>query len=106
MAAELTLAESLGAGTRVASAGGTVDSSELSATKPTAASPNGVRQNLAKVTSLKFARDTLESALEQLSQDIGIPIAIRGSDLQADGITKNQSFGIDVANQPAEQILI
>ena len=60
----------------------------------------------AKVTSLKFAKDTLESALEQLSQDIGVPIVIRGPDLQADGITKNQSFGIDLSNKPAEEILV
>lgn len=61
---------------------------------------------LNKVTSLKFARDTLESALEQLSQDIGVPIVIRGADLQADGITKNQSFGIDLSNKPAAEILV
>ena len=50
--------------------------------------------------------DTLEAALDQLSQDIGAPIVIRGPDLQADGITKNQSFGIDIANKPAEEILV
>ena len=61
---------------------------------------------MAKVTSLRFAKDTLEAALEQLSQDIGVPIVIRGPDLQADGITKNQSFGIDISNKPAEEILV
>jgi len=39
-------------------------------------------------------------------QDIGVPIVIRGPDLQADGITKNQSFGIDVSDKPAEEILV
>ena len=69
-------------------------------------SPSSVKERLAKVTSLKFAKDTLESALDQLSQDIGAPIVIRGPDLQADGITKNQSFGIDLSNKPAEEILV
>ena len=65
-----------------------------------------MNDRLAKVTSLKFAKDTLEAALEQLSQDIGVPIVIRGPDLQADGITKNQSFGIDISDKPAEEILV
>ena len=65
-----------------------------------------MKDRLAKVTSLKFAKDTLEAALEQLSQDIGVPIVIRGPDLQADGITKNQSFGIDISDKPAEEILV
>ena len=64
------------------------------------------KHRLAKITSLKFAKDTLESALDQLSQDIGAQIVIRGPDLQADGITKNQSFGIDLSNKPAEEILV
>lgn len=98
MASELTLAEATSGATLVADA-----------TKPTSAQngdANAGTSGLAKVTSLKFARDTLESALEQLSQDIGVPIVIRGADLQADGITKNQAFGIDVSNKPAAEILV
>ncbi|HEY2895082.1 MAG TPA: hypothetical protein VGJ16_12735 [Pirellulales bacterium] len=98
MAAELTLAEPPGSGAQVAAG---------SAAAGTAAtSPAGLHERLAKVTSLRFAKDTLEAALEQLSQDIGVPIVIRGPDLQAEGITKNQSFGIDLANKPAEEILV
>ena len=41
-----------------------------------------------------------------MSQDIRVPIVIRGPDLQADGITKNQSFGIDLSDKPAEEILV
>jgi hypothetical protein len=100
LAVELTLAESSAAlphpPGEPASAGGK--------TAPTTS--KSIKERLAKITSLKFTRDTLESALEQLSQDIGAPIIIRGPDLQADGITKNQSFGIDVSNKPAEEILI
>jgi hypothetical protein len=100
MGAELTLAESRGATAPLAAA-----------TSPTAApdgdlTPATIDERLKKVTSLKFAKDTLEAALEQLSQDVGVPIVIRGSDLQADGITKNQSFGIDLENKPAGEILV
>jgi hypothetical protein len=57
-------------------------------------------------TSLRFARDTLEAGLRMLSEDTGIPIVIRGEDLQLDGITRNQLFAIDAADKPAEEILI
>jgi hypothetical protein len=99
MAAELTLAEPPGA-TQVA-AGATTAGAPTAATKPAS-----LHDRMSKVTSLRFAKDTLEAALEQLSQDIGVPIVIRGPDLQAEGITKNQSFGIDISNKPAEEILV
>jgi hypothetical protein len=65
-----------------------------------------VAERLKTVTSLAFPRDTLETALRLLSDDIGVPIVIRGADLQLDGITKNQSFTIDVAHRPAAEILV
>jgi hypothetical protein len=99
MAAELTLSETPGAG---AVAEPKPTPKGLSDTAPA----TSVKERLAKVTSLRFPRDTLESAIDLLSQDIGAPIEIRGSDLQADGITKNQSFGIDVADKPASDILV
>ena len=34
-----------------------------------------------------------------------MPIVIRGADLQLDGITKNQSFGLDERDKPADAIL-
>jgi hypothetical protein len=79
---------------------------------PEAGSPSvsmqsiNVREKLRRVTSLVSDRDTLEAALEQLSQAIGVEIVVLGADLQAEGITKNQSFGIDLVNQPAETILV
>jgi hypothetical protein len=98
MGAELILAETPGT------------SAPITKATPTASVSDSplftVDERLKKVTSLKFARDTLEAALEQLSQDIGVPIVIRGPDLQADGITKNQSFGIDLENKPAGEILV
>ena len=101
MAAELTLAEPPGGATQVAAG---------DACSRCAGAGDDTRRactiGMSKVTSLRFAKDTLEAALEQLSQDIGVPIVIRGPDLQADGITKNQSFGIDLSNKPAEEILV
>jgi hypothetical protein len=92
MGAELTLAESGG--------GGTV----AEATSPSGG--QAVEEKLRRRTTLRFARDTLDAALGQLSKDIGVAIVIHGPDLQADGITKNQSFGIDIADKPAEEVLI
>jgi hypothetical protein len=100
MAAELTLAEPPGGGTQVA-LGDTTPGAPTAATNPAS-----LHDRMSKVTSLRFAKDTLEAALEQLSQDVGVPIIIRGPDLQAEGITKNQSFGIDISNKPAEEILV
>jgi hypothetical protein len=99
MAAELTLSETPGAAAVTAS-------TPTTAVASNAVPAVSVSERMAKVTSLKFARDTLESAIEQLSQDIGAVIEIRGGDLQADGITKNQSFGIDLADKPAAEILV
>jgi hypothetical protein len=40
-----------------------------------------------------------------IAEEIGLPIEIRGKDLELDGITKNQSFGLDAQNQTADAIL-
>jgi hypothetical protein len=106
LAGELTLAEASSQGRPVA------DFDRLSpgnATSPDTAGnekKSSVRERLKYVTSLRFGRETLEAALDQLSKDVGIGIVIRGQDLQAEGITKNQQFGIDVENKPAEEILV
>ncbi len=67
--------------------------------------PETVAQKLEHVTSLVFARETLERALQLLGDDIGVKIEILGGDLQLEGITKNQSFGLDEKNRPAVEIL-
>jgi hypothetical protein len=90
MASELILTQSRGAG----------PAHELSATEQT------VAQRLAQPTSLSFAKDTLQRAVELLSDDLGVEIAIDGPALQAEGITRNQSFGIDVRDRPARDILV
>ncbi len=94
MASELMMAyESTGPVTAIASA-------------TQAETPKTFAERLAKPTSLSFERDTLEMAIKLLSDDLGIPITINGGDLQLDGITKNQSFGIKVENKPASDILV
>jgi hypothetical protein len=64
-----------------------------------------IGQKLKRVTSLTFARDTLEKAIQLLADDIGVKAEIVGPDLQLEGITKNQSFGLDEKDKPADEIL-
>jgi hypothetical protein len=99
MGAELTLAESIGA-MRSPHAVAVATESSKSVTS------DSVNERLKRNTTLSFPRDTLEAALEQLSRDVGVDIVIAGTDLQAEGITKNQSFGIDLSDRPAEEILV
>jgi hypothetical protein len=106
MGAELTLAETSTDQRLPVSTG-----SQKRAVAETTTAPDGVRatsarERLKRETSLVIARDTLEAALEQLSRDIGVEIVILGTDLQAEGITKNQSLGIQMTDRPAEEVLV
>ena len=67
--------------------------------------PRTVAEKLAQTVSLVFAKDTLEKSIEMLSGESGIPMEILGSDLQLEGITKNQSFGLDQKEQSVDAIL-
>jgi hypothetical protein len=69
-------------------------------------SPMSIEERLQKRTSLRFAREELEAALEMLAGDLGVKIVIRGPDLQLDGITRNQLFAIDMADRSGEEILV
>jgi eukaryotic-like serine/threonine-protein kinase len=75
------------------------------ASKQPSAKPQTVVERLAKKTSLSFPRNTLEQSLKLLGDDIGVEIVILGNDLRDEGITKNQSFGLDEKDQPAVDIL-
>jgi serine/threonine-protein kinase len=82
------------------------DDTSTGASPPPADEPKTAAEILArKVTSLSFPRDTLEQSLKMLGEMIGIDVVILGSDLQLEGITKNQSFGLDERDKPAGQIL-
>ena len=40
-----------------------------------------------------------------LSEAVGISIEIAGKDLESEGITKNQSFGLSERDRPADEVL-
>ena len=84
--------------------GGVPDHGSL--TDVPSAKPQAVGLRLLRTTSLVFPKETLQRALEILSEDIGVPLKIAGRDLQLEGITKNQSFGLDLRNRPAAEILL
>ncbi len=65
-----------------------------------------IEDRLAAEISLSFDRETLEDALQLWSETADVAVELLGSDLQLEGITKNQSFGIDLQQRPAEEILI
>jgi hypothetical protein len=93
LAAELALAQTPGSG------------AEPAAGARAAAPPTGIRDKLAKRISLSLPRDTLERSIQLLAEETGVPIEIRGADLQLEGITKNQSFALFERDKAAEEIL-
>jgi serine/threonine-protein kinase len=94
LAAELALEQSPGEGPVAVAAG-----------KMPVASAGGPTAPLQKKISLVFAKDTLEKSIQMLAEEIGMPMEILGGDLQLEGITKNQSFGLDERDKPAETVL-
>ena len=72
---------------------------------PQASAPAGALAALAKPISLVFVKDTLEKSIQMIADEIGVELEILGSDLQLEGITKNQSFGLDEKQKPAAEIL-
>jgi hypothetical protein len=74
-------------------------------TQPTAAAPADALGKLQKKVTIVFAKDTLEMAIQMVSDEIGVPMEIMGTDLQLDGITQNQSFGLEARDQTADEVL-
>jgi len=70
-----------------------------------ASEPTDALGKLKKKMTLTFAKDTLEKTIQMISDETGVPMEIVGPDLQLEGITKNQSFGLDEQDKTAEQIL-
>jgi len=96
LAAELALEQTPRAG----------DAPTVAAAGPAqAAAPGGAIAALAKPISLVFVKDTLEKSIQMLADEIGVDMEILGSDLQLEGITKNQSFGLDEKQKPAAAVL-
>ncbi|MCS5616960.1 MAG: hypothetical protein NZ658_03080, partial [Pirellulales bacterium] len=65
----------------------------------------GALGKLEEKITLVFAKDTLEKAIQLVSEEIGVPMEIVGPDLQLEGITKNQSFGLDERDRSARDVL-
>jgi hypothetical protein len=92
LATELVLAQAPRAGTGAAVAAA-----------PAAA--EGALGKMQKKITLVFVKDTLEKTIQMISEEIGVPMEILGPDLQLEGITKNQSFGLDETDKTAEAVL-
>jgi len=75
-------------------------------TGPATAGGDSVKDKLGKKISLVFTRDTLEKSMQMMSDMVGVPIEILGKDLELEGITKNQSFGMNENDMPARDILM
>lgn len=82
--------------------GGSSAESTLTATP---AAEISVHDRLEQKITLRFPRDTLESALTRLGELVEVRIIILGGDLQLEGITKNQSFGLDEQEVSAREVL-
>ena len=67
--------------------------------------PAGALGSLQKKITLVFVKDTLEKTIQMIADEIGVPIEILGPDLQLEGITKNQSFGLDETDKTAADVL-
>jgi serine/threonine protein kinase len=93
-AAELALHESAGATMTVAQTPVAVEPA-----------PVGLAGKLEKKITLAFPRDTLEKSIELWAAEVGVRAVILGNDLQLEGITKNQSFGLEETDQPAAAVL-
>ena len=68
--------------------------------------PLTLAERLQKPVDVAFARDTLETAIQMLADESDIPLMIAGGDLELEGITKNQSFGLEQRGVPAEDVLL
>ncbi len=60
---------------------------------------------LGRTITIVFPKDTLETAVQMVADQIGVAMEIVGPDLQLEGITKNQSFGLDEQDKPARDVL-
>lgn len=98
-------ASNLAFGTHLAllEAGGGGGSVAATASMP--AGPKTLADRLKQKYTLTFDRDSLERTLTLMSTETGVPITILGGDLQLEGITKNQSFGLDEKDKPIFEIL-
>lgn len=73
---------------------------------PAAKTPENIEEKLASTMSISFPQNSLEFALRDIGEETDIPIDIKGSDLQLDGITRNKEIkDFTHDNKPAGEIL-
>ena len=65
-----------------------------------------VVSRLQKPVTLAFDSDSLETAVEMLSEATGVIIEIAGKDLELQGITKNQSFSLSERGRSGADVLL
>lgn len=73
---------------------------------PSSPAPADALGKLERKITLVFAKDTLERSIQMIAEEIGVPLEIAGPDLQLEGITKNQSFGLEARDVPAREVLL
>lgn len=79
---------------------------ELDATPLEADEVPSLEEKLEKKISMEFNRNPLEVTMQLLSEALDVEIQVLGLDLQLDGITKNQSSGMNEQNKSGKQILL
>lgn len=72
---------------------------------PTNDAQRSIAERLQEVISLKFPLTTFEDAVAIFSAQVQVPVVLVGQDLQLEGITKNQSFSLEIEGVPASSVL-
>lgn len=67
--------------------------------------PETIAQKLARRISIASPRVTLADALRLFGDEVGLSVIIDGDALKREGITKNQSFALDIKDLPATEVL-
>ena len=80
-------------------------SSYVAPQPPVVDQPRIAAEALQKKISLSFGQESFDIAIASLSRAIEIPITIRNDDLQTEGVTKSQSFGLDEKDARALHVL-
>ena len=87
-------------------ANGSGGSAPAGGNSPTAKKPETIAEKLAVSMSISFPQNSLEFALRDIGEEVGIPIEINGGDLQLDGITRNKEIkDFHHEDKPAGEIL-
>lgn len=77
------------------------------AAKPADAKPKSAAEKLAMKINLTFPKEALDRAMELWSNEVGVKVVLLGTDMMAEGITKNQPINeFNEKGVAAEEILL